>query len=79
MLLGAARVVVPPTEGACAGGSVYKGSSTSTRTRSPEKSELPCPHLRPTYLNRRRTITGNLDSGERAFRRRNWRLTLFYG
>ena len=47
------------------------GPSTPTRTRSPELSELPNPHLRPTFLHRRKTITGNPYSGERVFRRRS--------
>ena len=41
-----------------------------------EEKTRPPPQLRPTFSHRRRTITGNRYSGERIFRRRNWRLTL---
>ena len=49
------------------------GASAPTRVRSPKKSVPLMSHLRPTFLHRRRSITGNPYFGERTFRRRSHR------
>ena len=85
-------VTPPPASGSFAGGNgaspcppVRTGFAEAGGTRRlpppanwvwTEEKTRPPPQLRPTFSHRRRTITGNRYSGERIFRRRNWRLTL---
>ena len=53
-----------------AGAGGWMGASAPIRIRSPKKSVPEISQLRPTFLRRRRTITGNHNSGESPVHRR---------